>query len=452
MKKVVKSMICATLALCCVSAMAGCAGSCSKGGDMLTQEPNVGITQGVSESIGKYSTVAYYELERPDDVRIPFEADKIQKISFKYRVLSSGEYSYKNDTIIIKKSVFANETAGDKRVRVFVDGQYVEVTVRVVSKVIYTTEDFNSIRTNMNGVFVLGADIDFGGEKFWPIGKSIEYTHTVNTEGKDVYDYKPDSTFEGIFDGMGYSIKNLVLDAYDNRIGEDEFNQGPSLNQNKVENDRNYNNGIFMKTGGSAQIINTNFVNITVNCQGLSGAVVGGNGGIIKNCRVTCNLTHHAAWYEKSAGIAGVNGSNDAAGRIENCIVVYSTGGGSRGIVDWNSAGIIKNCYAAVADDYVFHIAYDSETKSVPTDFDYDDWVTQENYSKFFENYTIPAFPGAMDTSKGIFYKGGDIIKSDVVTKEFLLNPANFSEEDGWDRSIWNFTYGAYPCVKVQSK
>lgn len=435
MRKSIKCIVCATLAVMCVSAFAGC----DKKGETLTKEPNTGIEQGVSESIGKYSEVAYYELERPEDVEIKFEADKdkIQKVSFKYNVLSSDDYSFKNDVLKIKKKVFANETAGNKRIRVFVDDKYTEITLRVVTKVIYTVADFNSIRSNLNGVYVLGADIDFAGDVFHPIGKPVS---------------KNDATgiFEGIFDGMGHSVKNLTIRAKDRGEGEDGAGQGPSLGD-VVTNGANYSNGIFMSVGGSAQIINTGFININVEGQGLNAAVAGANGGLIKNCKVICQLSH-AGWFEHSAGIAGTNGSGDAAGRIENCLVVYSSSaGGSRGIADWNS-GIIKNCYAALADDYVLHVGYDPETKKVPDDFDYDEWVNDDNYNDLFGYFTIPALPGAMDTAQGIFYKGGDIINSDVVRKEFMLDPENFPEEDGWDREVWNFEYGTFPTLKIQNR
>ena len=302
-------------------------------------------------------------------------------------------------------------------------------------------------------------------------------------------------TFEGVFAGMGHTVKNITIQARDWAEGEDNNHQGPSVGSQQG-NGRNYNNGIFMSTGGSAQIINTTFSNITVNGQGLNAAVVGANGGLVKNCAVTCSLSH-GGYYEHSAGIAGVNGSGDAAGRIENCIVVYSSNGGSRGFADWNN-GIIKNCYAAVADDYVLHLGYDSETKSIPADFDYDDYINEriayyaenptydvnqnhkgqynlengkyveapkngdgENtgeydrvvgYEIFFGNFTVPAFPGAMETSQGIFYKAGDIINSDVVRKEFLCDPDNFPEEDGWDRNVWSFVYGGLPTLKIQNR
>lgn len=439
MKKFAKIAVAAALTVCGVLGFAGC----DKAEGTLTDAPNKGVVAGVSENVGKYSAIAYYELDRPDDVKIPFETDKIQKVSFKYRVLDSKEYKFKDDTLTVKKSVFKSETAGDKRLRIFVDNQYVEVTVRVVTKVIYNTEDFNSMRSNLNGAYVLGADIDFGNEEFWPIGKSIS-------------DKESTATFEGIFDGMGYSVKNITINAYDNGEGEDNLGQGPSLDGNKGENGRNYNNGIFMSTGGSAQIINTNFVNITVNCQGLSGSIAGFNGGLIKNCKVTCTLNTNGDYSERAGGIAGINGSVDANGRIENCIVFYSWTGKvpSRGIADWNS-GVIKNSFAALKDDYVFHMGYDSETKSIPEDFDYDEFITLDNFTTYGLGwYTSPAFPGSMGWVDGElkYYKGGDIENSDVVRKEFFLDPANFPEEEGWDKDIWNFTYGAYPSLKTQNR
>lgn len=438
MKKSIKTILAAVAALSCVSAFAFA--GCGNNGDMLTKEPNVGIEQGVAEEVGGYASVAYYESERPEDVKIRFETDKIQKVSFKYRVLNSNEYSFRNDTLTIKKSVFKNETAGNKRLRVFVGGMYTEITVRVVTKVIYTTEDFNSIRTNLNGVYVLGADIDFGGDMFNPIGKSVDKNGATGI-------------FEGIFDGMGHSVKNVVIQTHDYSEGEDGQGQGPSLGSQN-DNGRNYNNGIFMTTGGSAQIINTQFVNISLHCRGLGGAVVGANGGLIKNCRVTCSLSAQN-YSEHAGGIAGINGSGDAAGKIENCVVVYSQAGAvsPRGIADQN-VGIISNCYAAVIDDYVLHMGYDKETGKISVDFDYDEYITQDNFTDALGNFTIPAFPGALSWVNGelVYYKGGDIINSDVVRKEFLLDPANFPESDGWDTSIWSFSYGAYPTLKIQSR
>ncbi|MCI8458831.1 MAG: right-handed parallel beta-helix repeat-containing protein [Clostridia bacterium] len=413
--------------------------ACSKSTGTLSSKPNEGISAGTSEAVASYAHTAYYELERPADVKISFETNKIQKLSFKYKVLGDDDWSYKNDVITVKKKVFADETAGDKRLRVFVDNAYTEITVRVVTKVVKTPEDFDSIRNNLNGVYVLGNDIDFGNRMFWPIGKSV--SESGNT--------KP---FEGVFDGMGYAVKNVTVQALDYATGEDGQGQGPSLGS--VEgNGRNYNNGIFMTTSSNAKIINTDFVNITVNCQGLGGAVAGSNGGLIKNCRVTCTLSHKG-YAEHSAGIAGINAGGDSAGRIENCIVVYTaTGGGSRGIADWNS-GTIRNCYAAVADDYVLHVAYDPDTQKVPADFDYDEFFTQDNFEAYgFGNYTLPAFPGAVSWVDGklAYYKSGDIIRSDVVRKEFLLDPANFSAADGWDEKVWNFSLGAYPSLRPQS-
>lgn len=434
MKKLTLTIATAALALLSCLTYSGCGETT----DTITKEPNAGVTAGVSENVGSYSAVAYYELERPDDVKITFETDKIQKVSFKYRVLDSKEYTFRNDTLTIKKSVMENEAAGDKRIRVFVDDMYTEITLRVVTKVIYTPEDFNTIRNDLNGVYVLGADIDFGGDTFWPIGKAVTADEST-------------ATFEGVFDGMGYSVKNLVVNAYDYSGANGEYETGPSTGS-QISNSVNYNAGIFAATGGSSQIINTNFVNITVNCQGLGGAVAGSNGGLIKNCRVSCTL-YSRGECEKAAGIAGVNGSGDAAGRIENCIVTYTYGSGTpRGIADWN-VGTIKNCFAAAEDNFVYYPDYDYETGLRDPEFSYDGYLTSENWTEWiYTNYSLPAFPGTVDTSTWTYYPGGSIENSEVVTKNYLLNPSNFPETDGWDYSIWNFTYGMYPTLKVQTR
>lgn len=420
-----------------VFGLAACGGSAT-----LTTQPNVGITAGVAESVGAYDSIAYYYMDEANDVKINFEANKIQKVSFKYSVLTGSEYSFKNNVLTVKAKVFEEESAGDKRLRVFVDNMYTEITVRVVTKVIYTVEDFNVIRSDLNGVYALGCDIDFANEPFWPIGKAVSSSGSTEI-------------FEGVFDGRGYAVKNVVINAYDRSEGEDGSGQGPSLGA-QSENGRNYNNGFFMQTSGNAQIINTDFVNITVNTQGLGGAVVGLNGGLIKNCRVSCTLNTNSDYSERAGGIAGINGSTDAPGRIENCIVLYSWTGHvpARGIADWNN-GTISNCYAALTDDYVFHMGYDSETGKIAADFDYDTFITESNFTTYGLGwYTTPALPGALSWVGGtlVYYKGGNIVNSDVVRKEFLLTPSNFTEENGWDTSVWNFTLGAYPTLKIQNQ
>ena len=277
---------------------------------------------------------------------------------------------------------------------------------------------------------------------------------------------------------MGYAVKNVKIRLADRTAGEDEYGQGPSLAPEYVvvgseHNARGYmyGAGIFMTTSANSQILNTRFLNIDIAGQGLIGPVVGTNGGLVKNCFVTSKLDFNTVWWgaEHAGGIVGQNAGGDMAGRIENCIAIYETAkGGARGIADWNS-GTISNCYAATVDSYVFHPGYDKETQSVPEGFDYDDFFNKfiqennldgvfNNSGYAFGNYTLPALPGthtwdSYGTPCGIggsFYKGGDIINTEIVRRDFLLDPNNFSEKDGWDSSIWNFTYGAFPTLKTQ--
>lgn len=446
MKKIAKLI--APLALACLLlfAVVGC------GTGTLTETPNAGIPAGMPEGLGDYDTVAYYSIADENDVEFAFEIDEVQKVSFMYRVLDSGDWSLSDGTMTVKASVFDGITAGDKRLRVFADDVYVEITVRAVTKVIYTAEDFNSIRGDMNGTYVLGADIDFKNAAFWPIGKPY-------TDDGEV------AVFEGTLDGQGHTISNLKIDAYEYGEGENHYTeggadewQGPSLGD-RVSNGDNYNNGIFMTTSANAQIENVNFVNIAVDCQGLSGPVVGTNGGHIRNCFVSCTLSSHADWSERVGGIVGMNGTSESAGVIENCVVYYTLAEGKtpRGFADWN-VGIIRNCYAAPADDYVYlpGFEYDeaTDTGAVPEDFDINTYITAENVGTVgFGYYNLPALPGSFDSATQTYYPAGEnkIVNAEIVRKEVLLDPANFSAADGWDSSIWCFQAGAFPYVRVQA-
>ena len=147
MKKTGKILLTGLLAACTAFSLAACGGT----GDMLSEGANQGIEQGVSESVHDYDSVAMYSMTDKEDVKIHLETDEIQKVSFMFRVLDKGDYSFRNDTLTVKSEVFENQSAGDKKLRVFVDNMYFDITVRLVSKVIYTVEDFNAIRYDLNG-------------------------------------------------------------------------------------------------------------------------------------------------------------------------------------------------------------------------------------------------------------------------------------------------------------
>lgn len=62
---------------------------------------------------------------------------------------------------------------------------------------VYTAEDLDNVRNDLNGKYILMNDIDLGGKNFVPIGDSGD-------------------PFTGIFNGNGYVISGLVVDgAYD---------------------------------------------------------------------------------------------------------------------------------------------------------------------------------------------------------------------------------------------
>lgn len=93
MKKIAKLI--APLALACLLlfAVVGC------GTGTLTETPNAGIPAGMPEGLGDYDTVAYYSIADENDVEFAFEIDEVQKVSFMYRVLDSGDYQDRKSVV-----------------------------------------------------------------------------------------------------------------------------------------------------------------------------------------------------------------------------------------------------------------------------------------------------------------------------------------------------------------
>ncbi len=172
--------------------------------------------------------------------------------------------------------------------------------------VITTAEQFKNIgndNTSWSKNYVLGADIDLGGEKITSIGNFA-------------------NPFTGKFSGNGHTVSNFTINQ------PDENNIGLF----------GYNNGTIMNLGvEKAEITGYNFV----------GGVCGENYGTIKNCYNTGTVSGNGE--TTSSDIGGVCGEN--YGTIEDC---YNTGtvsgtGYVGGVCGYNDGGTIKNCYNAGA-------------------------------------------------------------------------------------------------------
>ena len=185
-------------------------------------------------------------------------------------------------------------------------------------KEIRTIEDLYNIRNDLAGNYILmndidlteataeGGDYDYEGRGWNPIGSN------------DIYE---DREFSGIFNGNGYSIIGMRIDAVTNPTGTPATNYG----------------GLFTNVTGKIKNLHMKNVNIS---HGLtySGAITAKNSGIITNCSVSGYV--HAYYY--CGGLVGNN-----IGSIELCYNTADVKADLRyagGIAAVNN-GTISNCY-----------------------------------------------------------------------------------------------------------
>ena len=171
---------------------------------------------------------------------------------------------------------------------------------------ITTAEQFNNL--DLNGNYILMADIDLTTGNYLPIGGKY-------------------SSFNGTFDGNGYTIKITdISDDYTNR-------------------------GLFSIVGPEGVIKNLKVKGQIFNARSYdsyTGGIVGKNNGTIINCLSTVSVNcgsvgNNQSRSQTGGGIAGIN-----EGTISYCVSASSIMGadycnGIGGIVGSNS-GIIENC------------------------------------------------------------------------------------------------------------
>jgi uncharacterized repeat protein (TIGR02543 family) len=179
------------------------------------------------------------------------------------------------------------------------------------------------------------------GESNWkPIGT---YTYTNLSSFYDPINFI--NAFKGTFDGKGYSIKNLTINA-----PNDNFQ------------------GMFGCVYEGA-VRNLSLVDCNITGKDYVGGIVGGNGGTVENCSVSGSIIGPDDYYSYEDGyVGGVAGFN--LGTVKKC---YATGSVSGygfvgGVVGSNGdlrapMGTVENCYASSdvsGDDYVGGVVGDN--------------------------------------------------------------------------------------------
>jgi hypothetical protein len=151
---------------------------------------------------------------------------------------------------------------------------------------ITTAEQLNAVRNNLDGHFILTANIDLSGYPNWdPLGQFAPASdRPEDAENPDLA-----KVFSGSFDGKGHTISNITINQPQIYVGV----------------------GLFGVNFGSVR--NFTVKNVDVTGYYLTGGVVGMQGGTLEN--ITLNGANTIKGSQGVGGIAGVN-----FGAISNCV------------------------------------------------------------------------------------------------------------------------------------
>lgn len=212
--------------------------------------------------------------------------------------------------------------------------------------VINTAKDFDKIRDNLSGSYILGGDIDLGGIESWPpIGTA-------------------ENPFTGEFDGNGYTISGLRIQGKQSM----DFVEGGLFGvlshgtiRNVIIRDSSlyttfvgYTGYGFIAGKSNGGLIENcavfdSEINANVGLESGVGGICGINSGIVRSCYSEAEVTIFTAgtksWMESTTG--GICGTNN--GYLADCgnsgkVTGISLAGGIAGM---NDMGILTRCYNA---------------------------------------------------------------------------------------------------------
>ncbi|MCL2062509.1 MAG: Ig-like domain-containing protein [Firmicutes bacterium] len=198
-------------------------------------------------------------------------------------------------------TIAAGETASTLTVmaRSVIDATKTATATVNVAVAITSVADFDLIRSNLAGYFILANSIDMQGIAFDPIGAE---TNDANA-------------FTGVLDGKGFVIQNMLI----NSTAEGKnglFRQIGLSNATAAESE----------AGENGLVQNLAFVNSVVyGAPGHNGTVAGNNYGLIRDCFVQGAVTAAGGGPWQLGGIIAGEGSA-ALGFIKNSVSVGTAG------------------------------------------------------------------------------------------------------------------------------
>jgi hypothetical protein len=213
---------------------------------------------------------------------------------------------------------------------------------------ISTAEQFNAIRNQLDGHYVLEADIDLASyANFVPIGKFVPLSEAPEDEETP----KLELAFTGVFDGNGHKISNVTISA-PTQAGVGLFGcvAGDSGVVKNLEVEKVTVTG-YMLVGGvigyhastnateKITLKGTNTITGTI----MAGGIIGGGFGDIIDCSAIANIT---LLQGEGASNAGVLAGGMEDNSIIDCIV---TGGSINAPAGSNGIGGLAACALSAA-------------------------------------------------------------------------------------------------------
>ncbi len=346
-------------------------------------------------------------------------------VMYNKQIVDASNYTYsdENKQLTLLPSFLNTFTAGENEIIIITSRNTISVSLLVATKFIRTASDLASIGENrdaLKGYYILLNDIDLtsylslGGEgyndgKGWdPIG----IYHDV-TDGTALLD-----TFQGTFDGNGYTISGLYINRSD---------------------ELSYNSGLFGYVSNLGVIKNlgvTSREGFTNSVRSYSGGLVGFNAGNISNCWADVDLTNYSG-ENIFRIIGGLVGRNE--GTITNCFAYGSVSGDeSVGSFAGYNSGTIENCFASIEGSEKFigdglesstSIQFNSLTELY--NYNYSDildvtyWTHNQGEKPKLNQYLQYYFLFDIEIANADL----TIDKGDVLSIEVTINPMNLYEK-----------------------
>ena len=254
--------------------------------------------------------------------------------------------------------------------------------------IIYNKDQLNLLAHRVNGTNSETAN-DYEG-KYFKLGNDITYnpdelTIDNDNDGTNDSNYEAIDGFNGHFDGQGHTVSGIRI--YKSAYYGDEYQ------------------GLFGRTGSSADIHNVTLANADITGPDHTGGIVGENNGTVCNCHVTATVAIHTVQQPFVWDHGGIVGTN--YGTVSECIsaaTLTNTGNGScteyGGIAGYNIGTMSNNlAIGAVVPEAAENNAYGAIAG-------YNDDGTLEN--NYYAACTVAGVANAVGVGCGGISDGND--------------------------------------------